>query len=798
MARNYKSKNKEDSGSLPPRKYPKREEEAGLEPIPESGKPPKTRVSSAKAARALFEKLVEDDETSAHNRALVRDVLEGGPPYDEGDRMDAGLDGLFNLNFHDMRALLESAKTSYLDLVDADQPLIRVKFPEAVDEAGQAAQWAEKQDIIAEEFSQMVREWESFDSVFELLVTYLVRDGVDLCIHPDEKTWKFEVQSLDDFYVPRRCKVGEDNIPVLFFRKSYAIHELYHKVRTIAGDALEGDRAGRWNLKAVRKALVDASKGGTTRIRNYDRHWADLQDDLSTNDVGTSYESEEVRTVHMMVREVDGSLSHYVFCEDGGGEEFLFEARKRYNSPFDCFTLFTSNIGNGKLHSVRGQLYLAYPFVQTINRLRCATLDSTSISMSVLLQPGEEEAMEDSGLVLNGPATWLPPEAQAVQHRAFPNLSQNALPVLRDLTLAMQNNLGMYQMRGVTPEGLERTRYEVQAQQEVASSLTVSQINRFYRDLKKLWNSSFRRVLAMGVEAAATESDRVFSDYPEVARFYERCAMRGVSPEEIFRVETVVPNKAAGMGSAQARQLAYSEAMQMAPMLDPVGRNRLLFDRFAARFGRDLALSYVGRPEKPRFILDQRLAELENAALRNDPSIEPVSGENAVIHAQVHLAKVGQVNEALLQIVQSGQEPPDFDAVLKEADYVGVLLRHTSFHMQVAGDDPATQAEFRELVRLFQTGQGQWEAIGRYFEKLQPTEQQQKEAVTRMQLKMQESQVKMQIMIEEAALKRQLAQAEVGQKMAIRKAESEMTVLDRLNEQLAQVRAGQVSNEAGV
>ena len=63
------------------------------------------------------------------------------------------------------------------------------------------------------------------------------------------------------------------------------------------------------------------------------------------------------------------------------------------------------NVGrNGKYHSARGVLYLAYPYVQAINRLRNAALDSTAYSMALFLQAPDAESMEDMAIVLNGPS----------------------------------------------------------------------------------------------------------------------------------------------------------------------------------------------------------------------------------------------------------------------------------------------------------------------------------------------------------------------------------------------------------
>jgi len=776
MARQFKTNTEAASAGLPPRKVSRSKPGGvdGMEPFPETGAPPKSRVKDAGSARTIFEKFVQADETSAYNRALVRDSLEGAPPYDEGDRIDGGMDGLFNLNFHDLRALLEAAKTSYLDLIDSEQPLVRVKFPEAIDGTGQSNDRTEKEDIIAEEFSQMIRGWSEFDSVYELLVTFLCRDGVAVTPHKDGRTWKFHALSLDDCYFPRQTAVGEDNISLAFFRESMPMHELYGKLRSAKGLDPAVEKAGRWNAVEVRKELVTATQGTNLKSKGFARRWSELQDLMAGNDLGVSCaEAQEVKLVHMLVREFDNGISHYIFAEHGGSKEFLYEHKGRYETMSSVFTTFTSNVGNGKLHSVRGQLYLAYPFTQTANRLRCSMLDSTMLAMATLLQPTESEDTEDMAITVHGPVAWLPPEAKAVEHRNITNFSHNAFPVMRDITMAMQNNLGAYQMKGVTPEGLERTRYEVQAQQETAGALTVSQVKRFHRDIGKLWTSVFGRALAIGPEAV--------EEFPEVAMFFMRCMARGVSPQEVYFVERIMPNHSVASGSAGAKQLAYAQAMETMSSLDPVGRQKLLFDLYAMRFGRDLALSYVGRPDKPRFVLDEKLAQLENASLKTDPTITPTAGENHVIHGRVHLAKVTEINGFLVKTIQSGEEPSDMAQFRELLTHSEAILQHTSPHLEEASVDPTRANEFRELVKAFQTMQGQWEGVVRYLQKIEVSDQEQQEFMTRMQMKMQEHQIKMQTLVEEHQVRMQLKQAETQSNVALKRMEAENRVAGQLS-----------------
>ena len=537
----------------------------------------------------MYARFIEEDRKSAYNRALVRDVADGAPPFDDESLEQ---DGRFNLNFHDLRALLEREKARYTDLIDSVDVLGRVYLPTS--DAGADEMREDKQDIIAEEHYKLVRGWPEFDNNWNILTTEIAQFAVCSTYFPNEKTWKWKPAGLDEFLIPRQSLASEEAIPVFFVRDRMQVHELWAMIK----DEKYAKGAG-WNPDECRKQLVKATTGSVKKGNSWRRYWADIQDELSNNDIGTSYgKADEVEVVHGLIREFDGSYSHYIFPEEGDSEDFLFHKPNRYASANEAFTIFAVNVGrNGKYHSARGILYLAYPYVQAINRLRNAALDSTAYSMALFLQAPDAESMEDMAIVLNGPIGWLPPEAQVVKERTLPNLSQNALPIIADLDNSLNSNLGMEQY----DTGAPSTKYGQKVQQVMEGTLSGTTISVFYRSWGKLLWEQFKRIRAIGP----------FDDkYPEVRDFYERCALRGVMPEDIDAVERMEPFRAAGQGSASMRLLAFDEAMQTIGMLDEVGRNRLLRDRFAMRFGRDLAERYVGTPQKPRFVIDAKLAEL--------------------------------------------------------------------------------------------------------------------------------------------------------------------------------------------
>jgi hypothetical protein len=737
-----------------------------LEPFPDSGKP-KPRVKDMKSLHGIYVQSRIDDEKSAYNRGLVRDAADGAPPYEYSSIEQ---DGRFNLNFHDLSGLLDERNATYTDLIDSVPNIARFFYPETVDDSA-GSEYAEKADIIAEEHTQLIRhDWEDFFPQWDILTNEKVQHGVSLAFYPDETTWKWKAAGLDEFLVPRQTKASEAAVDVLFIRDKMNIDVFY---RYIADEKTA--KAVGWNIPESRRALVKATKDGSSRVSNWRQYWNQIQDEIANNDLGHAYgTAQQVDVIHGLVKETgDGSFSHYIFLEDGSGEDFLFQRRSRYADGTKVFTLFTARIGrNGKLHSVRGDLWRAYPEAQAINRLRCAALDSTAHSMAILLQPADAESMEDFALVLNGPVAWLPPEANVIQQRATPNLAQNALPMIQDLTSTMRENLGLSRPDSYDPANTQRGQ---QFQQLSLGSLTGAQVTRFYRSWGRTLTSQWERIVAIGPNN---------SRYPEIQRFYERLFMRGVTPEEVAAVDRIEPYRAAGNGSVGHRMQAYDMGMQTIQMLDEVGRARFLRDKYAEQFGRDIAAQYVGRPQKPRFVIDARLAELENSALKDNPELVPMPGENDLVHAQVHLGKAGETVQRVMEMLtQKGQVDPA--PAIPELQYVEILLGHTQPHLAAISEDPTRRQAFSELQKAFQQIGARFKSMSELAQRLTPTEQVQQEHLSAMQMKMQEHQLNMQIVAENHQQQVQLRAADLQHKIAARKAQTDAKVATTLTAAIA-------------
>ena len=759
-----------------------------LTPLPASGKAKSNdRLPTVTAAMALYYNLKTADELSALNRSTVQAMLDGAAPYNNEALIRSGAGFRHNLNFGEGAAILEAAITAYTDLVDSVEYLASLKLPPA---AGDPTARHEVEEVIAEEFHRMVRGWPEFDSYWTRLASEFISHGVSIATFQDDDSWKWTPGGWDDFLIPRQTAATEEAVEVLVARRSYMVHELYNMIEDEAAAKEVG-----WNVNEVRQNLVIATNSSRGQdMRGWWGDWMQLQKRLKNNDLQVSYaDAVAVKTLHFWVRGFDGQYSHYICMETPvkpTTAEFLFKKIDRFQSAANAFTVFSYGVGNGSYHSVRGLAYKIFPMVQTSNRLRCSVLDGTLLSLSMHLQPKDSASMEEPPITVNGPVAYISPEMNVVE-KNFGNPAEHAMPIIRDLAMLTQNNSPAYRANTSSATGIERTKYEVQAMQEADTTLSISAINVFYRSWRRVLREMFSRVQRIGP---------MDERFPEVQEFYMRCMEREVLPEYVMAIRDVEPVKAVGYGSIGHRQVALDAAMSLIGSFDEVGKRNVLRDSISARFGREVADRYLPKIPQTRPVIDEKIAELENAALRGGSPAQVQQGENHAVHAQIHLQSIAEIMQDLEKRRLMGEDF-DFMALEPELKFVGALIDHTTPHVEILSQDPMRvqqSAAFREALNNFTASwktfinqyqktlrdqqakaaapQGSEQEMGAEGEQPEQESEEQKQTA-------QKQAMELQMLLEKHRVNNQLKAADVMNKIELRKAEADTKMAIQLREQ---------------
>ncbi len=663
-----------------------------LATLDEKGNPPRTRLRDARAAHNLFLILLQADRKSAYNRALLQEMVDGAPPTADSKLQRTGNSFVYNLNWLGADSRMAAALAAYDDLLESNGDLVVPHFKPGVIDPQDIQDVA---DVVAEEWSTTIREHSDFYSNWNRLATEFVGHGVSFTYFPDADTPWWETGGWDMCLIPRRTRAKDEAISVFITRHEYRVSELYSYIEN-------PEFATGWDENEVKRAIVGASRFKRNIRRWYD-HWPEVERELKNNDLGFGFgDAELVYALHYYIKDFDGGYSFYVGLEDGTNMNHLYIDENRYKSAKEAFTSFTLGVGNGTFHSVRGQLWKIYPFIQASNRFNNKMLTNADIALTLLLQGEEGDTYDDLQITLGPAVGYVPPSAKVLE-RNLPDVAANGLPMIQFLDSKMQ--LSNAQFQAPTPEppqptkGNPPTKYQLQTQQQAEGSLTANSINRFYRSVDIVFGEQFRRAQAIGPTGGALSDGKV--RFPPVKEFFERCEERGIMPELITEgIRKVTAFRAIGNGSPQLRMLGFDELEQMQGQLDETGRVLATRDRIAARFNRQMADRY--RPKVNRIAPDTSIAVIENAALKSD-KIPVLPDQNHAVHASVHVPKFQEIVEQIIAFREQNPEA-DFSPMEPLLQWALNLHDHAADHVIAMAANPLRLADMKSYKAALEQG----------------------------------------------------------------------------------------------
>lgn len=714
--------------------------------LDERGKPEKSRLKDVKSAISIFRNLQKADEASSINRSRVDSMFDGASPYD-AKRLNASGQGLkTNLNFGEAQRLLDISLSAYVDLYSSLENIVEVRGTQ-----GQRSEIKAQEDIVAEELTHMLRSWPEFHNSYLRLCTTFVKHGTGVAYFDTPDDWKFRVGGFSDILIPRQTPADENFVDIAIGRRQYHLHELYGFIKNEKAAKSVG-----WDVAEVKRVIMNnVTTQGRTGM-NYTSDWESYQAELKNNDLYYSYQNPTVSVLHFWVREMDGSVSHFICAEDKP-KKFMYEKISRYEKPEQAFVMFTYGVGsNGTYHSIRGLGHRIFNHIQTSNRLRCQMIDGAMLGSAVMIQPENQRALDELSFTYYGAYAVLSPNVNIIE-KAVPNLSTAVQPALNDITNQLALNTDTVSTYGSQQSSPYRNKIQVMSDMDVATRLSGASLNLFYASWTRLMKEIVRRVV---------ENKRMDS---MVKDFYNRCAVRGVQ-ESFIKTLDVSRTKAVrsiGNGSQANRFMALRELQGLQGQFDETGRKNLARDIVATRVGHDLADRYMPQMEEERPTIDLKIAYFENQDMMEGKPVPVVPNELHATHLQVHLPTLNQ----LLQQLDAGAADPVQSFPALQAFY-----DHVSQTVQALAGDPMQKLLVGEAKQVLNFTQ---EMIYNTSQKIEKMKREQAESGGQeqsidaaMAAKMREAEVKNKIALDKAKLDMEIKQAEFEQDLAIRDAKN--------------------------
>jgi len=717
--------------------------------LDEKGKAVETRLKNVKCAISIFQTLAKADEKSSVNRARIDAMFDGSAPYNQTNLVASGQPLKTNLNFGEAQRLLDISLSSYVDLYSSLERLVEVQGT-----LGEQSEITPSEEIVADELTHLMRSWPEFHSAYLRLCTTFIKHGVGIAYFDTPDDWKFRVGGFSDILIPRQTPSSESCIDIAVGRREYLLHELYAFVKNPEAAAKVGwdvDEVKRIISKNVSTKGRDGSSGG---VDNYEV----LQQEMKNNDIYQGIQNPTVSVLHFWVKEMDGSVSHYMAAENQP-KDFMYKKVSRYESAEQAYVMFSYGVGsNGTYHSIRGLGQRIFAHIQTSNRLRCQQIDGAMLASAVMIQPEDQRSLDELQFTYYGAYAVMSPNVRIVE-KAIPNLGTAVQPALQDLTQQLQLNTDTISTYGPNQSSPYRNQMQVATDVDVTSRLSGASLNLFYASWNRLLREVVRRVVT------TKKSGK------EIKDFYTRCAKRGVAPEfiktlDVSRTKAV---RSIGSGSRADRMLALRELQGVSGQFDDVGRRNLTRDIVSTRVGHDLADRYAPANEEKRPTVDVKIAFFENQQLQEGGSIPVISNEMHGTHLEVHVPVLSQIIEA----INTGDADP-----MQVLPMLQSFYQHISDTAQLAAGDPALEPLVKDTKQVLQYAE---EAINNTMKAVQKMERDQREEqgvegpeaeMAEQDAKVEEHQIKMQIAQEKAELDMAIKQKKHEQEMAIRDAKA--------------------------
>jgi len=668
-----------------------------LKSLSPTGQVPATRIRSAQNTRDMYARAREAGDKRRRRDALVKGMVDGNRPFDQNAIEKGGQRYRANFNNGEAESFLNSATGAFYDLFSEVDRRATVKVQ------GDFAEAQDLADIIEVEFEALLKTDDSFDWSIQCSINDMVEYGIGPQVWEDPYTWRPKRWRHDELDVPDGSPSNVVDWERYFLTCNYRVDELY---AYIADE--EAASAAGWNVAAVKRAIIRAAERVSGKPWYGPGQWMDYQQWIRNNDISVGDWCERVRVAKFLYKEFpdeDGvsRISEAWVATEDTQDDFLFQETKTYDDLRQTITAFYYDRGDGYHHSVRGLGVKMFHLLTAKMRLQNVSVDAAFMRGALMFQNRRtgEAARGQLGITSFGPFAVVPDNLEYININSGGALDA-PMAVMRDLDGTLASNLGQYRARLEKPEGNPRTAFEVSAELQKQSILGKTQIARFYQQLDEFYQEIYRR-------AINPDQSKINYWQRQALEFQARCAARGVPPE-ILQTARISATRPVGQGSHYMRALALGQTVsELYPILPEDGKQRLINDVIAARFGKDHIARYNPAPEIRPYEQQQRWeAQVENDTLRNRGQVSITVYQNDTIHLQEHLGFASQAAQSLEQ----GANPADVLGVLQAAG------QHCALHLQRLSANPTRKDEFKVL-------EAQWKALAKIADQLEDQLQQQ-------------------------------------------------------------------------
>lgn len=600
-----------------------------LAKLPTEKSPPVPEVSAAKRVKnasdvvTQYQTLFSEDYVASRDRAVVQSMADRNAPYSDQTLRSLGITGVTNVNWGDLGMAQMEAEKPFNSILASMSHFGIVPFKNGTMPDTEAEG---KEIIVAEELHRMITKWRDFRFRWKMNAHFFTMWGVSFTYRDDNLDWRWKVSSLQDVKIPRGTQASVNVVDRIFMKVDMTPSDLYAKIRNPEIGRLAG-----WNPEQIERSCINAQPKplNTQSPEEMQAMWKD-------NSVYSGNTNIVVQVVHGFVKEVDGSISHYMadYMLSTADAEFIYEKKKAFANMSEFINAYLLGVGtNGDFHSIRGNAFNLFASASAINKLQCKFVDKAYDEATTFLSTDNEDATIDNMIVPRGPYFQLSTGTNFVE-RSTPPVAGNLVPALETMrqTFRVQTS-GMAPRSTNQSEQGQKTKYELQRTDEIDSAITSDAMDMFM----EAWSWDYREIVKRVI------NPELQADHPggeEAFDFRRRCAERGVTEEMLFQLDydNININTGIGRGSSAERRSVLSNLNEtIYGRLDPEGQQTLTRDTIASQTDYRYALMLVPRQAGQRPPVDKQIANDENQILLLGGNAIVVANQNHEVHVGTHL-----------------------------------------------------------------------------------------------------------------------------------------------------------------
>ncbi len=652
---------------------------------------PSERFENAAQVRDLAQQMIIADNRRALMRERVDALVNGFPTYPKSVTAAKGFGWFPRVNYRESEGIIQSQQTPLFDLINESETCIAISLDIKASSTEELQDW---ENSINTNWTWLLKKrWrQSFNYHLPLSQREMLIHGMGAHVWPNKNKWTPRTPRSGQILFPEGCSLDFESEGEYFMLRDWVggvgVHSFIRNEESATKQGWYPDNVWRTLVQAGKQnqklSMVPEVEQWQRKARSGDIGF------FSSSQVGLwlnwffvkEYESRNGNSISLYCIEENitpGTNKH---------KGFLFRKRFLFEEWKQVLVLFPYDVGNGDIHSVRGLGWRTKDFYELSNRVNNAMVAQVLISAFPQVKQTQPNLdPEKMKLARMGALNILP-------YGLDPSLVQ--FPPLNNSGLALQKhpqetlNQNNQSTSGRSPEPKDReTKSSFMLRSQDSASVT-NGMQSLYESNYQLWQDNLYR---RGIKTP--KGDQPYQRMIE--EFRERCRKDGV-PEEALKEKAIGEIRevtSAGAGSAAIRlqaieMLLNSPVYANAPESKKIYTERSLVSWALGGDKVDLYARSTMDADLPD--PDTSFAVQENNGLSNGGEAIIGDGQNDVTHANAHLLKAEQLEQACEQ----GQEDPQhcLDALQR-------LLGHAQEHLARLQQNPARVQEFKQLMERF-------------------------------------------------------------------------------------------------